>query len=154
MISRIVRAKKAKNFELYRLSAFKLKTAKDRYLIPKIDDVLDALGKARIFLVLDVTNWYHKISVRKKDNQKLPLTARNHISNLLECFWPALRTSYPKKGHEHRPLEELWNCAIPCMDDIIICLGWSENNILQTQIWFWESSGLLCSTKNGKMPFL
>lgn len=45
-------------------------TMKDKYPIPKIDDILDELGKARKFSILDATNGYHQIPVGEYDIKK------------------------------------------------------------------------------------
>jgi len=46
------------------------KTVKDRYPMPVIGEVLDKLGKAMYFSVLDLASGYHQIEMEKQDIPK------------------------------------------------------------------------------------
>ena len=52
--------------------ALNRQTVKDRYPLPRIDDLLDRLGKARHFTTLDLATGYHQIAVKEAD---IPKTA-------------------------------------------------------------------------------
>ncbi|KAI4293213.1 hypothetical protein PAPHI01_2487 [Pancytospora philotis] len=45
-------------------------TSKDEYPLPRIDWILDKLGKARFFSSLDATSGYHQIRVAEQDKKK------------------------------------------------------------------------------------
>ena len=52
--------------------ALNKQTIYERYLLPRIDDLLDILGKARHFTTLDLASSYHQIAVKQED---IPKTA-------------------------------------------------------------------------------
>ena len=52
--------------------ALNRQTVRDRYPLPRIDDLLDRLGKARHFTTLDLASGYHQIAVKEQD---IPKTA-------------------------------------------------------------------------------
>ena len=45
-------------------------TAKDRYLLPRIDLLLDRLGQAKVFSKLDLAQGYHQIAMTEDSMQK------------------------------------------------------------------------------------
>ena len=52
--------------------ALNRQTIRDRYPLPRIDDLLDRLGKAKHFTTLDLASGYHQIAVKDAD---IPKTA-------------------------------------------------------------------------------
>jgi len=50
-------------------------TAKDRYPLPYIEDLIDKLHGARVFTKLDLASGYHQVRVRPDDCHKSPLMA-------------------------------------------------------------------------------
>ena len=50
--------------------ALNKQTIRDRYPLPRIDDLLDRLGKAKHFLTLDLASGYHQIAVKEQDITK------------------------------------------------------------------------------------
>jgi len=52
-------------------------TAKDRYLLPYIKDLLDKLHGARVFTKLDVASGYHQVRVHPDDCHKTAFIAPN-----------------------------------------------------------------------------
>ena len=50
--------------------ALNRQTIRGRNLLPRIDDLLDRLGKARHFTTLDLASGYHQIAVKDADIPK------------------------------------------------------------------------------------
>jgi hypothetical protein len=45
-------------------------TVRNRYPLPRIDDLLDAVGKAKFFTSLDLASGYHQIRITEEDREK------------------------------------------------------------------------------------
>ena len=58
------------------------KTVRDAYPLPRIEEALDALGKARLFTTLDLTSGYWQVQMEEKD---IPKTAFTTPMGLFEC---------------------------------------------------------------------
>ena len=67
--------------------ALNKQTMKDRYPLPRIDDLLDRLGKAKYFSTIDLDSGYHQIAMKKDD---IPKTAfrmhRGHFEFIMMPF--------------------------------------------------------------------
>ena len=50
--------------------ALNKQTIRDRYPLPRIDDFLDRLGKAKHFTTLDLASSYHQIAAKEQDTPK------------------------------------------------------------------------------------
>ena len=51
-------------------------TVKNTFLLPRIDDLHDRLGKAHYFSKLDLYSGYHQIPIRQGDEHKTAFTSR------------------------------------------------------------------------------
>jgi len=51
-------------------------TIKNRYPLPRIDDLMDQLVGARVFSKIDLRSGYHQIKVKDEDMQKTTFRTR------------------------------------------------------------------------------
>ena len=96
-------------------------TKRDAYPIPRIDDTLDALGKARFFTTLDLESGYWQIPMKEEDKEKTAFsTSQGHwefqtmpfgVVNGPACF-QRLMNYVLTKLH--------WTHCLVYLDDIII----------------------------------
>lgn len=62
-------------------------TIKDRYPLPRIDDLLDQLGKCTVFSSLDLQSGYHQIKITEEDVPKTAFTTPfGHYQYKVLCF--------------------------------------------------------------------
>ena len=51
-------------------------TIKNHYLLPRIDDLFDQVGGAKIFLKIDLRSEYHQVRIRDEDIPKIAFRTR------------------------------------------------------------------------------
>ena len=69
--------KKDKNFQLcIDYQQLNKVTIKNRYLLPRIDDLFDQLGGARVYSMIDLRTGYHQLRVREVDIPKTAFRTR------------------------------------------------------------------------------
>ena len=62
-------------------------TVRDRYPLPRIDDLLDKLHGCTIFLSLDLQSGYHQIRIRDEDKPKTAMmTPMGRFQFKVMCF--------------------------------------------------------------------
>ena len=62
-------------------------TVKNRYLLPRIDDLFDTLGDSRYFFKIDLRSEYHKLKIKEQDIPKITLRTRyGHFEFLVMPF--------------------------------------------------------------------
>ena len=62
-------------------------TVQDRFPIPRIDELVDMVGrcKATVFSALDLMKGYHQVKMTQEDKEKTVLFVRMYYSNTEEC---------------------------------------------------------------------
>ena len=60
---------------------------KNKYLLPKIDDLFDQLQSARVFLKINLKSGYYQLRIREKDIHKTAFRTRyGHFEFLVMSF--------------------------------------------------------------------
>lgn len=96
-------------------------TVKDKYPIPRIDEILNALAGAKIFSTLDATSGYYQIEVEEDDKEKTAFSwKRGHFEFNRMPFGLCNAPATSQRAME-RILQEFTNVFVmPYLDDIII----------------------------------
>ena len=60
---------------------------KNKYLLPKIDDIFDQLQGANVFSKIDLRSRYHQLKIKESDVSKMALKTRyGHYEFLVKSF--------------------------------------------------------------------
>ncbi|GBG62384.1 hypothetical protein CBR_g30338 [Chara braunii] len=106
-------------------------TIKDVYPLPKIDDLLDAIGCANYFSKFDIRHGFHHILVREEDRSKTAFVLFEGTWQWVRCpmgicnapatFQRAMNTTFKNFVNKTRLTQGLINfCVIMYMDDILV----------------------------------
>ena len=100
-------------------------TEQDAYPLPRIDDILHKVAKAKVFSTLDLQSGYHQIQIRPKDRSKTAFrlaTAVKGTSHYEWCVMPfGLKNAPPIfQRYTSLVLKDCMEFAEVYMDDIII----------------------------------
>ncbi|KAF9763004.1 Retrovirus-related Pol polyprotein from transposon [Nosema granulosis] len=96
-------------------------TVKDRYPLPRIDEIMDAVAGARIFSTLDATSGYYQLEVDEADKNKTAFSWRGgHYEFNRMPFGLCNAPSTFQRAMDSILREEREKFTIPYLDDIII----------------------------------
>ena len=95
-------------------------TIKDSYPLPKMDDIIAALGKATFMSSVDLTDAFWSIRVKKEDREKTAFTSKGGLWEFISM--PFGLTNAP--ATQQRFIEDvlqglLWQCCFAYIDDIL-----------------------------------
>jgi predicted aspartyl protease len=96
-------------------------TIKNAYPMPRIDEILDALGKAKIFSVIDATSGYHQIAMEEDDIEKTAFAWKGQLFEYTRMPFGLCNAPATFQATMDAILQEdKWKIAIPYLDDVII----------------------------------
>ncbi|GKD34203.1 putative reverse transcriptase domain-containing protein, partial [Tanacetum coccineum] len=75
-------------------------TVKNRYPLPRIDDLFDQLQGSRYFLKIDLQSGYHQLRVREEDIPKTTFRTRPYLDKFVTVFTDDILI-YSKSKEEH-----------------------------------------------------
>jgi hypothetical protein len=104
-------------------------TVKNKYPLPRIDDLLDQLKDAKFFSKIDLRSGYHQMKIRPKDIPKTTFVTRNgqyefivvsfRLSNALAYFMNMVNKVF---------MDELDKFIVVFIDDILIYSATAEEH--------------------------
>ena len=110
--------------------ALNRQTIRDRYPLPRIDDLLDRLGKAKHFTTLDLAFGYHQIAVQEEDIPKTAFrTQRGHFEFVVMPFGVTNAPSTFQRMMNSLFKEELDDYVLVYLDDILVFSSTLEEHI-------------------------
>ena len=96
-------------------------TTKSAYPMPRIDEILDALSKAKVFSVIDATSGYHQIAMEEKDIQKTAFAWKGQLFEYKRMPFGLCNAPSTFQGTMDAILQkDKWKIAIPYLDDVIV----------------------------------
>ncbi|KAF9762051.1 Retrovirus-related Pol polyprotein from transposon 17.6 [Nosema granulosis] len=96
-------------------------TIKDKYPIPRIDEILDSLAAAKIFTTLDATSGYYQLKVKEKDREKTAFSWKGgHYEFNRMPFGLCNAPATFQRAMDLILKDSIGQFVIPYLDDIII----------------------------------
>lgn len=112
-------------------------TVKDKFPLPRIDDILDCLYGAKFFSTFDLLSGYYQIAIAEKDKLKTAFSTREgHFEFNVLPFGLTNAPATFQKTMNSILKDILWKSAISYIDDIIIFSNSLEQHIIHLKEFF------------------
>ena len=96
-------------------------TAKDSYLLPNMQKVLDSLSRAKIFSKIDALSGYHQVKVAEEDIHKTAFGCKQGVFEFLRMPFGLVNALVIFQRIMDQALkEELWKFVVVYLDDVIV----------------------------------
>ena len=96
-------------------------TTRNAYPMPRIDEILDSLSKAKVFSVIDATAGYHQIAMEERDIEKTAFAWKGQLFEYTRMPFGLCNAPATFQATMDSILrDDKWQCAIPYLDDVII----------------------------------
>lgn len=105
-------------------------TIKDAYPLPRIAEVLDCLGGAQYYSVMDLSAAFWSVPVTEEDRYKLAFTTKYGLWEW--CSMPFELTNAPATQQRFMDsvlTELLWNTCVVYVDDIVVWSSTEEEHL-------------------------
>lgn len=96
-------------------------TKKDAYLMPRIDDILDFLGNAKIYSTIDWYSGYYQIAMKESDIEKTAFSCRKGSFEFTRMpFGLSNAPATFQRIMDDVLRDELWDFCVAYLDGLII----------------------------------
>jgi hypothetical protein len=93
---------------------------KNKYPLPRIEDLLDRLKKAKFFSKIDLRSGYHQMKIREQDIPKTTFTTRYGLYEFVVSFGLTNAPAYFMNLMNKVFMEELDRFVVVFINDILI----------------------------------
>jgi hypothetical protein len=96
-------------------------TIKNKYLLPRIDDLVDQLRQAKFFSKIDLRSGYHQMKIRPEDIHKTAFVTRyGQYEYTVVSFGPMNAPAYFMNMMNKVFMDKLDKCVVIFIDDILV----------------------------------
>jgi len=104
-------------------------TVKNKYPLPRIDDLLDCLTNAKFFSKIDLRSWYHQMKIKTEDIPKTAFVTRyGQYEFIVVSFGLTSAPAYFMNMMNKVFMEELDKFVVVFIDDILVYLATTEEH--------------------------
>jgi hypothetical protein len=95
-------------------------TIKNKYQLPRIDDLMNQLRQAKFFSRIDLRSGYHQMKIRTEDIYKTAFVTRYEQYEYIVSFGLMNAPTYFMNMMNKVFMDELYKCVVVFIDDILV----------------------------------